>query len=322
MSVIERVRRVCVFSLHPTRDVIMETPRLALGEVGRAASWFSYPAGKALNAARTAGQLGGHITAVVLAPPHWRDQLCKFLTRYRVKLRHVPVPGEGRICVLLNEPRRETVINTDLHMKISREDFSLLARTVQREARRAGYVVFAGSLPPALGRARWRKLLQLATATSSALVLDQTGRNLQAGLRFHPWLIKPNLKEFHHLIGRSTRSWVDLLACVEEVRRQGVQRVLLSLGARGCLLASPAGRWYAPAIRAVRRTGSAGLSPVGSGDALLGGFLYAVAAGEPEPEAMRWGVAAAAANLVHRGACLMRVGEIRALYRRAQVRGV
>ncbi len=315
---VERPRSLCVFSLHPTRDLILETPKLGLGEVGRAASWFSYPAGKALNAARTAGQLGGCVKAVVLAPLHWRNNLLEFLGRYGVRLKHIPVPGEGRICVLLNEPRRETVINTDLHMRLSAQTFLALARAVRGEARRPGFMVFADSPPPSLGLARCRGLFRLATSSSSALVLDQAGRWLRAGVRFRPWLIKPNLKEFHQLIGRTTRSWPDLLATVDVVRSWGVQRVLLSLGSRGCLLIGPSGRWLAPGIQ----MRLAGPSPVGSGDALLGGFLQAVAAGAEEPDALKWGVAAATANLAHRGSCLMTAAEIRLLVPRVKVQRV
>jgi fructose-1-phosphate kinase PfkB-like protein len=143
---------------------------------------------------------------------------------------------------------------------------------------------------------------------------------LRTGIRFRPWLIKPNLNEFHQLLGRRTRSWSDLLASAGEVRSRGVGRVLLSLGDGGCLLASPAGRWFAPPVPPA--PGVAELSPLGSGDALLGGFLHAVAAGDEEPEALRTGVAAATANLARRGACLMTAAEVRSLRCRVVVRPV
>lgn len=311
-------RRICVFSLHPTRDVILETPDLVLGEVGRAASWFTYPAGKALNAARVAGRLGGRVRAVVIAPRQWRDMLRSFLGGYSVAVDHLPVAGEGRFCVMLNERNRETVMNTDLDMDFTRADFSALARLVRRRAAGGGFMVFAGSMAPSLTMCRYRDLLRLASAPSADLVLDQSGRWLRAGMRFGPWLIKPNLKEFHQLIGRRTRSWPDLLAAVAEVRRGGVKRVLLSLGAEGCLLAGPAGRLHAPGVPA----GTGSPSPVGSGDALLGGFLWGVARGMPEGEALRHGVAAGTANLAHRGACFVTGAEIRAIVPRVKVKRV
>lgn len=330
------------YSLHPTRDVVLETPDLRLGSVGRAASWFAYPGGKALNAARTAGLLGAQVEMTALAPSAWSANLKEFLGKCGVAFRHVISPGEGRVCVMLNERGRETVINTDLSMNLTRDVFQALAHAVLRDSRRRGFVVFSGSPPPSLSVSRYRSLLRIASSGAADLVLDQTGRWLKAGMSFSPWLIKPNLAEFHSFIGRRTRSWDDVLRTVDSVRSAGVKRVLLSLGEKGCLLVSPAGRWFTPPVKIAspesgRRQRSpasaglqvggpaafaAGLSPLGSGDALLGGFLQAVASGENEGAALRWGVAAATANLFHRGACFMSAAEIRGFLPRVRIRVV
>ena len=312
--------RLTFCSLHPTRDVVLGVRDLDLGKVLRADEWFSYPGGKALNAARTAGMLAGgpapRVRALVAAPPGWRGNLREFLGRYRVGFSLLPVRGEGRTCVVLNEGRRETVINTDLKLVLTPADRARLAGAVRRAARRPGFLVFAGSLPPSLlGRAT-RDLYRLATASVARLAIDQSGRWLREAVRHRPWIVKPNLHEFHGLLGRRTRTFNDLLAACDEVRGSGVQRVLLSLGARGALLVSPLGTWFAPALPAPRGD----LSPIGCGDALFGGFLRTVAGGGPEPEALAWGIAAATANLAHRGACLMTAPEIRALVPRVRVR--
>lgn len=305
------------FSLHPTRDVMLHVRGLALGGVQRAESWCSYPGGKALNGARTVGLLGGRPHAVVLAPASWKSWLGEMLRAHRVAWRLLPIAGEGRVCVILNEGRRETVVNTDLELTLPPGLFARLAGWVRRSAARPGFTVFAGSLPPALGPAKFRTLLALATGGRSRLVLDQTGRWLRLGLRYRPWLIKPNLREFHQLIGRTTSSIAAAVAAAETVRAAGVGRVLLSLGERGCLLVSSAGRWLAPAP--VLPAG-APQSPVGCGDALLGAFLNAVEAGESEPDALAWGVAAATANLAHPGAIRFSAAEVRAWRPNVRVR--
>lgn len=309
---------LCFCSLHPTRDVVLETPRLALGGVVRAAAWFSYPAGKALNAARTAGGLGGRVRALVMAPPGWRRRLREFLGNAHVGFRLLPVGGEGRICVILGERARETVINTDLALRLTGAQRVGLAAAVRRAARRSGFLVFAGSLPPSLGSAAVRELLRLATSGRARLALDQSGRWLREGIRHRPWVIKPNMTEFETLVGRRMDSLASILDAAEDVRGRGVGRVLLSLGRRGCVLVSSAGRWFAPALP------SAGpvTSPVGCGDAMFGAFLRAAAAGEAEPDALAWGVAAATANLGRRGACLFAPEEARALRPRVRVRRV
>lgn len=304
-----------VLSLHPTRDVILDVPDLALGGVNRARNWFSYPAGKALNAARTAGMLGGDARAILFAPPHWAGTLKGFLGRYGVSFVHIPVEGEGRVCVMLNRGKVETVVNTDLKMRPSSGLISRLMGLVMKAAGQPGFIVVSGSLPSTMSDSRFRALLRVAGCGSARLVLDVSGARLRTGIRFRPWLIKPNLAEFRSLVGGTSRSISGLLASAHGLRLRGVGRVLLSLGDKGCLLASPAGDWFVPAVSA----GPGAISSVGCGDALLGAFLRAVAGGAPESDALRWGVAAATANLAHEGACLMTPAEIRAILPRVKL---
>jgi 1-phosphofructokinase family hexose kinase len=311
-------RDIVFFSLHPTRDVALNLERADLGQVLRARSWFQYPGGKGLNAARTAGMLEGRVRAVTMAPPSWRAEVRNFLSRHGVRNRFIPVEGDGRTCVVINEGTRETVINTDLKMQFTVRHYRLIAREVWRAARRARFIVFAGSLPPALGMRRFKELMRIASSASAGLVLDQSGKWLAVGCGFRPWAIKPNLREFSMLVGRRPDTRRKMVSAARNLMANGVGRVLLSLGSSGCLMVSPSGRWYAPPVRA----GAVPVSAIGSGDALLGGFLKAVSEGLEEPEALKWGVAAATANLAHTGACLMTPSEIRALVPRVEVKSV
>lgn len=312
----DRPMRVAAFYLHPTRDVVLQLPRVALGSVNRTASWFTYPGGKALNAARTVGLLGGRCKAVVLAPAHWRSMLREFLGRFGVDLRMVRVSGEGRFCVILNEDGRETVVNTDLSLKIGAPALKDLARAVESVSRSSDFAVFSGSVPPNLGSLRYKMLLRLAKSRCPRLVIDASGKRLRQSVALRPWLIKPNASEFRTLAGRPLSSRSLVLGAIDRLHRLGVERVLLSLGSRGCLLSSPEGRWFAPAV-----TPPAGVvSPVGSGDALLGGFLTAASQFRPEREALAWGVAAATANTAHPGAVFMSAAEVRAILPRVEIR--
>ncbi len=305
-------------SLHPTRDVVLRAFEFELGQVQRAESWFSYPGGKALNAARTSGLLGGSPLAVVLAPAGWRPLLRKFLHAFRVRFQLLPVEGEGRLCIALNEARRETVINTDLKLALPLSTRIALGKAIRRAALRPGFLVFAGSLPPTLGTQTVRTFVRLASLGRARVALDQSGRWLKEGVRHRPWIIKPNLSELHGLLGRRTRSLGDLLSAADQVRSWGVGRVLISMGDRGCLLVSPTGRWLAPALP----TGGGPLSPIGCGDALFGAFLTAVVRGDAEPRALAWGVAAATANLAHPGACHMGATEVRTLFPKVKIKRV
>ena len=69
----------------------------------------------------------------------------------------------------------------------------------------------------------------------------------------------------------------------------------ITLGKNGAILASDAGAWLAkPPAQAI-------LCPIGSGDAFLAGVVTASLNNEPDPEALRRGVAAGTANAMTTG---------------------
>lgn len=303
-------------SMHPTRDVVLPVPGFRAGGVLRAPGWFAYPGGKALNAARAAGKLGAKSRVVVLAPPDWRDRLREFLGRDRVGFTLIPVEGEGRVCAVLRDGTRETVINTDLKMQLSSKARAALAAGIARAARRDGFVLLAGSLPPTLTNAAARQLYRIASTGKAKFAADQTGARVREAVRHRPFVIKPNLPEFHALIGRRTRTTAEHIAAARELNAAGVSRVLLSLGAHGCVLVSATDAWTADPLPAPRGE----ISPIGCGDALLGTFLGRLTLGDAEPDALAWGVAAATANLGVPGACLYPADGVRPLVNRVRIR--
>ncbi|WP_163572789.1 PfkB family carbohydrate kinase [Fodinicola feengrottensis] len=98
-------------------------------------------------------------------------------------------------------------------------------------------------------------------------------------------LIAPNAQELAEVSGRDVRSPVDAVAAARSLAPTAF--VLVSMGAQGAVLVSPAGWWQAvpPTIEVV--------NTVGAGDSLLAGFL---AVEGPEPErlarAVAWGTSA------------------------------
>jgi ribokinase len=95
----------------------------------------------------------------------------------------------------------------------------------------------------------------------------------------------PNETEAEQLSGRSVRTLDQARDCANELLRQGFQRVVLTLGSRGSLIAGPQGTVHvAPhEVEAVDTTGA--------GDAFIGSLAVFLAEGLPETDAL------AAANL-------------------------
>lgn len=100
-----------------------------------------------------------------------------------------------------------------------------------------------------------------ALALADYLILNETEAEAMSGLR--------------------VRTDKDLDACVDALRSRGIRCVILTLGARGAILASPAGRVHVPPfpVSAVDTTGA--------GDAFIGSLAVFIAEGLAEEEAVR-----------------------------------
>jgi len=91
----------------------------------------------------------------------------------------------------------------------------------------------------------------------------------------------PNESEAETITGMPVQSIDDAKKCAEFLLRQGIRRVVITLGERGSLVAGPDGMELIPAfkVQAVDTTGA--------GDAFIGSFAVFLGEGLPEKEAQR-----------------------------------
>ncbi len=90
----------------------------------------------------------------------------------------------------------------------------------------------------------------------------------------------PNESEASTIAGMPVQSIDDAKKCAEVLLRQGIRRVVITLGERGSLVAGPDGMELIPAfeVQAVDTTGA--------GDAFIGSFAVFLGEGLPEKEAL------------------------------------
>jgi ribokinase len=88
-----------------------------------------------------------------------------------------------------------------------------------------------------------------------------------------------NETEAEVITGRHVQSEADLDACVTSLLDGGIRRVILTLGARGAVLASPSGRVHVPAFPVST------VDTTGAGDAFIGSLAVFLTEGMSDEEA-------------------------------------
>jgi 1-phosphofructokinase family hexose kinase len=269
-------------------DRVVVVPDFAPGRVHRARAVHVLASGKGMNVARAARALGVEATVVGAvgddATGRW------FVTDARrrgIALRAVRGRGATRTCTVIVAPGLgETVVN-EPGPQVDARTADLLRRRVRRLRGQASVLVLTGSLPPGLPATFYRDAI--AEAPGRPTVLDTGGEALRQAVAAAPTVLKVNRDELAALVGRDLIAMGDVVAAAREVPvRDGV---VVTLGQAGAVLVRAGRAWMARPPE-VRRE-----SAVGAGDSLAAGLAAALLAGQPLVDALRLGVAVAAADV-------------------------
>jgi fructose-1-phosphate kinase PfkB-like protein len=105
-----------------------------------------------------------------------------------------------------------------------------------------------------------------------------------------PFLLKPNAEEAHTLTGLPMDTPAEIATAASKIHELGAQNIVISMGKAGALLHTAEGTWltHSPKIKEK--------NPIGAGDSMVGGLVWALTEGIALKEALGWGVASGAAT--------------------------
>lgn len=289
----------CV-NLNATLDHLFVLPELQLGGVNRAVATLSYPGGKGNNAARAVAALGGKARLHAFSGAQERAVSAAFYKERGVRAALTAVPGRNRPCLVILDAARneETVINSPSQLELKDAHVDALGRGLLRAVKAGDIVTFSGSLPEGLRPDTYRQLITAVQAKGGVALLDSYGPGLAQGVEAAPFLVKPNAEELGSSFGVPVRTRDQVLKAARRLLRKGVRCVVVTLGERGAVACTQREDLYItplPTPRGLR-------SPVGCGDAFLGGLAWGLDTGKDLWACLRWATATAWANLSQPGA--------------------
>jgi len=312
-------------TLNPTLDRTLRIEHFQVGGTFKAAHSELLPAGKGINVARVAATLGSPVGALGLVGENEAAMFGEALARAGIENRLSTVPGATRASVTVLDP----ALHTETHLRepgwaLPPEAMAQI-RSQLEQVREGDWVVFAGSLPPGLAEDTYQVLIRLCAVRGARTLLDANGPPLVYGAEAPPTVVKPNLFELWQIDRNMAHvsaerdlddvSLAEIVSAARRVQRRGVATVVVSLGERGALgLGADERVWWAQVA-----LDEPVVDAVGSGDALVGGFVAAMARGDLLPEALRLGVACGAANTLIAGAGRICIEDVERLAKRAHV---
>ncbi|MEK3746505.1 1-phosphofructokinase family hexose kinase [Brevibacillus sp. FSL K6-0770] len=296
---------------------IDKTYRLAhfrAGELHRTQEVWSLPGGKGINVARVANTLGQKVVTSGFVAGHNGRFIAEGCNREGIATSFVEVQGESRLCLTFLDEQAKTVTEVlEPGPAVGADELALLQARLTRLAQQATYVVFSGSLPRGLLVNTYAVLIKGLASSGAKCVLDTSGAALAEGIGAKPELIKPNQPEAEAILGYSLDSDDARYRAVRELCSRGAKRVLLSLGQEGAWFGDQDQTWR---ISAVPLAEAEVNNTVGCGDSLLAGVLTGRMRELAWPDAIRLGMACAAANTSSFGAGVVTAEAVQSMMNR------
>lgn len=287
---------ILTITLNPSVDFATSAPKVLPELKLRCSEPHIDPGGGGINVARAIRLLGGQATALVAIGGATGAHLLQLLALEGVPTVAFQGPGETRQSMSVtdlssNEQFRFVTPGPSWHQ----DDVDRGLRSIDAAAGDGTLVVLSGSQPPGVAKDFPSILANHVRDRGAQLIVDTSGPalvHLVEDPRQAVAVLRMDGAEAEELAGRALPNRKDTANFAEELVRKGVARtVIVARGADGSVLASGEGRWHAvgPRVEVI--------SKVGAGDTFVGAFALSLARGEPLPDCLAHGVAAASASV-------------------------
>lgn len=130
-------------------------------------------------------------------------------------------------------------------------------------------VAVCGSLPRGVSPELFADWLKQLHQAGVKVVLDSSNAALTAGLKAKPWLVKPNHRELEAWVGHSLNRLEEIIAAAQQLKAEGIENVIISMGAKGSLWINNEGVLKAEPAKCENV-----VSTVGAGDSMVAGLIY------------------------------------------------
>ena len=282
---------IYTLTLNPAVDRELTVPAMEFDSVLRATEARLDFGGKGFNVSRLLKGMGASSIAVGFLGGRAGELLQAGLRSLGIGTDFVWVPGETRTNVSIVTQAH------DHYLKVN-EKGPLVDEAKQQEllqkidalATPGDWWVLAGSLPPGVPNDFYARIVKVLNQHEAQAILDTSGDSLKMGCAEKTYLVKPNAEEAHVLTGLPMHTPSEIAAGAAEIRRLGAQNVVVSMGKAGALLQTTEGTWLTHTPKIQEK------NPIGAGDSMVGGLVWALTQGIALKEALGWGVASGAAT--------------------------
>ena len=275
-------------------DKTLNVANFQLGQRHRCQRGESLAGGKGINVARALKRLGEPVVACGLAGGRNGTLIVEDLMREGILNDFVRIADESRMTTVVTDPTigRQTEI-FEYGPEVEPSELAVLSEKLRYLAASATAIVLAGSLPRRVDPDWYAQTVRDLRRRDVELIVDSEGDPLRQAFAANPDWVAPNQAEAEEMVGHEFSTDADFALALDEIAEMGPRNILITRenGVHALVREGPKTRRFQVDVDPVEP-----VSTVGSGDALLAGFLAARVRKRPVEECLRQAVGCGTAN--------------------------
>ncbi|MDY3005988.1 1-phosphofructokinase [Anaerococcus porci] len=278
---------IYTLTLNPSIDYILGIDKFVDGETLRSTYEEKYPGGKGIMVSKLLKNLGESSINIGFLGGFTGDYIKKELDKLDIFHNFTEVSDDSRINVKLKYGQ-ETEINAK-GPNISEAEIVSFLDFID-ELNEDDFVIISGSIPKSLGDDFYRIIINILDINNVRFALDTSGKKLYELSSYKPFLVKPNKDELADVFDTSIDNEEDIIRYARKLSDRGAENVIVSLGANGSIFIDENFAYKANPIKGKL------INSVGSGDSMVGAYIYGYMSGLSKIDSYKLAVAAGSAT--------------------------
>ncbi len=182
-----------------------------------------------------------------------------------------------------------------------------IKEALKQEKIKDSIITFTGRAPDGIGIETIKEFLISLKSEGAKIVIDSRSFSKKDIIDVGPWLIKPNEEEIKMYSDEEITDAEKAKEIANTLKCQGIENVIISLGAKGAVLACVDGVFFvkSPEINVV--------STIGAGDSMIAGFISAISDGKSYEDALKTAISYGSAACLTNGTKPPRKEDIEAI---------
>jgi 1-phosphofructokinase family hexose kinase len=303
---------ILTVTLNAAIDRTLAVPNFRLGRRHRAVEQTATAGGKGVNVARALKALGKPVLATGTVGGGAGSRIIQMLDDEGIANDFIRINEESRMSTAVIDPTDG--VTTEVNERGPALSTAERERAVERIlylAQGAKICVLCGSLPRGVPVDLYAHLIEELRKLGVTTVLDTEAEPLRLGTRACPDLVTPNVTEAEELAGHEFADDEDRLNGVREIVEMGARDAIITFDS-GCVALLGGDSAERIALR-VSVDPLEAISPIGSGDSFLAGYVSGLYEGRSAEDCVRLATACGAESVRHVGAGVLDPREVERL---------